>query len=454
MIAACALLVGCATSGDSDDAGGDQGPMEPAPALDGISITEIAHFQGPKIDIMKDGAVPADTATKAYAVAGKASTLRVYIAHDQNWRTRPLTMILDITAGGMMTTQMADVPDVTKSTDDNMKSTVNFDLPPEQTTADATYRVRIVESGKMAAPVTMPLASRWPQDGSQVTLDTHSSGDSLKFMLVPIRYNGDGSGRLPYLDQVQIDEYKALLADVYPVQTIDFRMHATVNYSGQVLANGTGWDNILGFIANLRQNEKAAPDLYYYGIFEPASSLQAYCANACVEGLALQSMGPMDAFARSAVGVGFPDPTSDSTMLQELAHNMGRLHAPCGSPQAVDPGFPYKMASIGAWGYSLTNKTLFDPYMNKDFMSYCQPVWVSDYTYRGLFDRIKLVNGAAIKPGPIANFRWARWNGRSITWGDRFTDHTPLSELTTVGGVPGYYYAYDNIPGGLLIVPE
>src|SRR5581483_4446964 len=211
-----------------------------------------------KIDIMKDGDVPTDTATKAYAVAGKPSTLRVYIAHDTNWRTRPLTMILDITAGGMMTTQMADVPDVTKSTDDNMKSTVNFDLAPEQTTADATYRVRIVESGKMAAPVTMPLASRWPQDGSQVTLDTHSSGDSLKFMLVPIRYNGDGSGRLPYLDQVQIDEYKALLADVYPVPTIDFRMHSIVSYSGQVLANGQGWDNILGYIANLRQNEKAA----------------------------------------------------------------------------------------------------------------------------------------------------------------------------------------------------
>jgi hypothetical protein len=451
----CALSViaACATSGDGDDSGVDAGPMEPQIALDGIAITEIAHFQGPKIDIMKDGDVLSDP-NRAFAVAGKPSRLRVYFAHDANWRTRPLTGILDVTAGGMTTTQMAVVPDVTKSTDDNMDSTVNFDLPAEQTTADAVYTFRIVETGKMGAHVADPLATRWPQDGTTTSLDTHSSGDSLKFMLIPIKYNGDGSGRLPYLNQVQLDEYKAILADTYPVPTIDFRMHATVTYSGQVLPNGQGWDQILGYIFNLRMNEKAPPDVYYYGIFEPASSLQAYCAGGCVEGLALQSMSPMDTISRAAVGCGFPDPTSDSTMLQELAHNMGRLHANCGSPQNIDFMYPYKMASIGVWGYSLTNNTLFAPDMNKDFMSYCQPVWVSDYTYRGLFDRIKLVNGAAVIPGPIRNLRSARWDGKTITWGDRFTDHEPFAEMKTFAGVTGHYFPYDHLPGGLLIVPE
>jgi hypothetical protein len=452
-VVALGAVVSCASDGQGGN-DKDAGPMERVLAQDGIAITGVAHFQGMKIPIMIDGAVN-DKASRAYAVAGKASLFRVYIAHDNNWKTRPLECVLDITLGdGTKKSFTAMVPDVTKSSDDAMSSTVNFDLPGELMTADATYSLRIVEVGKMGPPSTGPLDSRWPVDGTATSLDAHYSGDQVKLTLVPIRYNGDGSGRLPYTNQVQIDEYQHLLEDTYPTPAFAITMHAVVNYSGQVLANGQGWDSLLAFIANMRQSEKAAPDVYYYGIFEPAASLQAYCGGGCVEGLALEGTMPMDTYSRAAVGVGFPDPTSDTTMLQELAHNMGRLHAPCGGPQNVDKAYPYPGGSTGVWGWSLSQKMLFPPDMNKDFMSYCQPQWVSDYTYRGLFDRIALVNGASIKPGPVRSFRWATYDGANITWGARFTDTTPLSDVTTVGGVTGHYYPYDHLPGGLLIVPE
>jgi hypothetical protein len=81
-------------------------------------------------------------------------------------------------------------------------------------------------------------------------------------------------------------------------------------------------------------------------------------------------------------------------------------------------------------------------------------VWVSDYNYRGLFDRIKVVNGAYFVPGPTRNFRWATWNGSSLHWGARFTGQTPSTEVKTVGGVAGHFFSFDHLPGGLLIVPE
>src|SRR5262249_34328927 len=112
---------------------------------------------------------------------------------------------------------------------------------------------------------------------------------------------------------------------------------------------------------------------------------------ACVEGLAVFADRPDDDFAKCSMGLGYTG-MGAGTFEQEVAHNLGRAHAPCGNPDAVDGDYPYGGAKIGVWGYSLTQKTLFDPARFVDFMSYCPRTWVSDYTFSGLFDRIAIVN--------------------------------------------------------------
>jgi hypothetical protein len=65
---------------------------------------------------------------------------------------------------------------------------------------------------------------------------------------------------------------------------------------------------------------------------------------------------------------------------------MGRLHAPCGRPANIDDEYPYDSGRIGVWGWDPLTKELLDPEERVfDFMSYCQPVWVSDYTFQGLW---------------------------------------------------------------------
>jgi hypothetical protein len=84
-------------------------------------------------------------------------------------------------------------------------------------------------------------------------------------------------------------------------------------------------------------------------------------------------------------------------MAHEVAHTLGRLHAPCGAPQQVDPKYPYAGGAIGMWGYDFLLDQLVDPDPSKvhDVMSYCQPVWISDYNYAGLFTRIAFVRKQA-----------------------------------------------------------
>jgi hypothetical protein len=107
------------------------------------------------------------------------------------------------------------------------------------------------------------------------------------------------------------------------------------------------------------------------------------------------------------MGVSYADPfkTVDNmevrVALQEVAHTFGRLHAYCDvpdggtPPMGLDPTYPYKTGSIGVWGYDILAKKLYDPAKYDDIQSYCNPVWISDYTYSAIFDWITKVNAAA-----------------------------------------------------------
>jgi len=86
------------------------------------------------------------------------------------------------------------------------------------------------------------------------------------------------------------------------------------------------------------------------------------------------------------------------TMAHEIAHLLGRDHAPsaepthsdCGQPDGIDWNFPryfntsgYLISGIKEYGYD--RKNLYDPDSYYDLMSYCSPEWVSPYTYKALF---------------------------------------------------------------------
>ena len=76
----------------------------------------------------------------------------------------------------------------------------------------------------------------------------------------------------------------------------------------------------------------------------------------------------------------FSIPRTD-VIAHELGHNLSLFHAPCGGAGGPDRSYPYSDGSSGAWGYDFRNGGEIVSPTVPDFMSYCSPVWVSDYHF-------------------------------------------------------------------------
>ncbi len=100
--------------------------------------------------------------------------------------------------------------------------------------------------------------------------------------------------------------------------------------------------------------------------------------------LAGEAVGPRGiGHAPGRVAFAVPDPR---VIAHELGHNMSLLHAPCGRPRQLDPGFREADGSIGAWGHDFrAGRGLVDPFTS-DLMSYCDPHWISDYGFATALD--------------------------------------------------------------------
>ena len=137
--------------------------------------------------------------------------------------------------------------------------------------------------------------------------------------------------------------------------------------------------------------------------------------------------------ARGASGVAYTPGLSSfslpggTVIAHELGHNMNLLHAPCGEPGAPDPSFPSPTGSIGVWGYDFRDRGSVVPASHKDLMSYCDPAWISDYSFTSaLFYRLN--------PGSASAF--AGSSESLLVWGGLDEDGDPFLEPAFVVDAP------------------
>ena len=176
-------------------------------------------------------------------------------------------------------------------------------------------------------------------------------------------------------------------------------------------AEGGGFE-LLDEIRLLRYIEAGATNKHYHGIFaHPATRFPfnwgfggvAYLSS--WTGLTLSHLGGVyrgEAFAQ--------------TLAHELGHNLSLLHTPCGGPAGVDPDYPYPDAYIGVWGVDFTIGGefghLLTPARYRDFMSYCDPAWTSDYSFtKALEYRMGLPPAPAAAGGGTAERTLLLWGG-------------------------------------------
>ena len=154
------------------------------------------------------------------------------------------------------------------------------------------------------------------------------------------------------------------------------------------------------------------------------------------------------------------------TSLHEVGHTHGRRHAPCDAGN-VDPEFPYADGAIGVWGYDLVSRVLHSPTSVTDFMGYCDPSWMSDYSFIGVFERMELMASASVHHAPESlDLTYDRVRVRTdgeAEWMAPIELHLPPAAepiaitLESPAGehkLTGHFYARNHLPGGVLVMPR
>jgi hypothetical protein len=476
---------GAIAVGDASATPSTPSPLSEAPLARGVSIDEVALYQGTRVLLERGGQpVPAQIRPMP-VVAGRDALLRVFVSPAAGpARAVDAEIYVTNAKGQVLSAHKATVALNRRSAEADVGSTFNVMIPGSSIQGDSEFLVRLVEAGAPVIATSTPSPAQYPTAGATARFEAQVAG-TMKVVIVPVIYGADGSHRMPDVSPALIDAARKRMLEFYPVPDVDLRVRAPVQWNEPILADGDGWDDVLDAVTELRLTDNAPFDVYYYGAFAPAPTLDTYCPGDCLLGLSNFADREGDAAFRASAGALYPTMDAIDTLPHEIGHAHGRRHAPCGGVTDPDRSYPYAGARTGAWGYSVVTQQLQPPTLY-DQMSYCTPAWQSDYTYRALFDRAHALAsldigpalgggeaggneaGAASGAGEAAarTYRMLRIGaGGEARWaGKPFRTRSPVegrpqrvSFIGERGEILGEAVAraseYDHLAGGVMIVP-
>jgi hypothetical protein len=380
--------------GDDDDDSSESTTEEPDYELVGdLEITKIAIYQGVEAVLYENGDAP-DT-LEMPVIVGRDALLRVHVRPDDDFEERRVNGILTVTSndGEEVFESKIRVEDASRLND--LESTINFEISGELIKQTTEFELEIREVTTDAPGDGDDEEVTWKSD-DHGGLQTEAT-DELQIVLIPIRYNYDGSGRLPDTSDTQVQRIADLAMGLYPASSVTVRVDDPLNWPREISPWDTNdWVDILQTLNEMRAFANEPPNTYYYGLFNPESSINEFCAQGCILGLSFLGYTANDPYFRASVGIGYSGDIASETLVHEVGHAHGRDHAPCGLyGQDSDPNYPHDYAEIGTWGYDVVDGRIFDPQDTLDVMSYCSPIWVSDYTFYSFYLRMAAVAGQA-----------------------------------------------------------
>jgi hypothetical protein len=348
-----------------------------------IRIKEVSVYQGVKVPIVRDGAALATR--NADLVQAREALLRVFVEPGPGYQSRLLSARVTLQNEGEEPRYFEQSVNVSgPSTDIDGASTFNLALPKDAFSEGTQYAVELREAARCTALSGTASGARFPEQGL-APVGARATGP-IKVMLVPVRYEADGSGRLPDTSGEQLAQMAKRLYSMYPTTEVMLSVRSVVGTAR------TDLSDMLDQLRELRAADAPPSDLAYYGMVRQAETFGDYCQGTCTTGIA--GFGSMNGTSGAGMGIGYAN-TAANTFVHELGHIYRRPHAPCGGAGAPDESYPYPSAGLGSWGYDVQTHELFEPTTHLDFMSYCSPDWISDYNYQQILERIVVVNQRA-----------------------------------------------------------
>ncbi len=423
----------------------------------GIRIQDVAIYQTVGVPLAHGGS--AVSTRNAPVVEGRDSMFAIAFAVEAGFVARPIEA--RVTVDGV---PYAAQQTISASSGDVPTAQLRLKVPGAAIKAASVFEVALHEVAGAPTQPGSTEGARYPATGS-APLGAVSVNGPLHLVLVPFRYNADGSGRLPPLDDASIAAHRSAFKAMYPVADVEVSVHAPVDTS-ITIQSSSSWGQWLDELAGVRQADAPAANVYYYGLAAPATSFGGFCNGGCIVGLG-NVPSANNPFLFASVGVSFPGNLLSDTALHEVGHTMGRQHVDCGGPAGIDPNFPYPGGSIGVWGYDAVKDKLKDPSVFTDIMGYCNSQWMSDYETKAIFERIANVNDGAtpLIIGPpqtyrvglvdaAGNIEWRRFATLALP-PDGGSARVSLRDRSgaELGSASGHYFPYDHMPGGTLYVP-
>ena len=429
-------------------------PASPSP-VDGLSLSEVALYQGVKITLARNGVA---TTPNAPIIAGREALIRLFVEPDASWTPREVVARLELGDGEPIEARgMVSGP----SSDGDGASTLNLFVPGERVTSDVDISVGIYDIEPECVGGAEASRARFPAEGT-ATLPARTNGGPLRIVVVPVRYNADGSGRLPDTSQANMDRFRDRIMAMFPLEGLELSVRQQpMTTNTRMFPNGDGWGTVLNQCVQERDRDGASSNTYYYCMVSPADTFRNFCQGRCVAGLGFVPSA-RNTVNRVSMGLGYAG--SEDTFVHEVGHTLGRSHAPCGDVEGADGNYPYQGGSIGVWGYDILTRELKNPSQHRDILGYCSPKWISDYTFTEVFDRLADTRLTASQvTGPSQRYQSVVVNtDGTLSWGGEIETRTPPSGehlgarwqgATVSRTVDAIYTRFDHVDGGIVYVP-
>ncbi len=207
----------------------------------------------------------------------------------------------------------------------------------------------------------------------------------------------------------------------WPVKTVEIKTRAAVTLNTPLSNNGDSWGQGLDQVQAIRRMDGSKRN--YLGLVGLKPGNGGFIA-----GIGVIGQG-------ASLAIDFDSDTS----VHELGHNFGLDHAPCGGVAGADRNYPDPNGKIVSTGFD--GVKLVDPTKYVDIMSYCNPVWVSEYNYK----KVQAFMEASSAFGPSALMHGAPEARPSLALSGRIAaDGAVLNPLTQISAVPSAGVASDT----------
>jgi len=378
------------SDGDNEtETGEPEIPWEPIPARGDINLASVVINQGVDVPITINGewVGPADRNT--FLVANRDTLLRGFWELPSDWVPRDIRAQLELRHpdGTSTFTNVVKTMEGPSFAGDLHRSFL-FPLLAEQLPPGVQYHLTLWETGPGFEDQRESTTAIEAPIGGRQQIGIQPEPVELKVVLVPVRYQ-TGSCDTNTADITEAEEQRFLdfIHDQNPVQEViwEFRRGAPIQWNTTLTSLAELWQPL----QEMRIADAATPNTYYYAL-----------VSACANGVG----------GAGGIAPGLPPATKDAayqrvssglwlnggeyayhTMVHELGHNQGFAHIFCagGDAAGIDPSYPYEDGIIGVWGFGVRLHKLYSPTATRDYMSYCSPNWVSDWTWSKAYKRIR-----------------------------------------------------------------